>query len=165
MTPDWKLSFYEGLSLLIALLAAVISFVSLYRTHRVAARQLELQEAQAKLAQFQHDVLEKAEAAKEHADIRIAVIERGRGHRLVISNVGQGVARDVVFEVVLPDGKASFIVQSEMDDLLPITELPPGHEVSMIIAPTLGSARHFLAQIAWIGANGEHERKNLEVTL
>ncbi|MDH4191301.1 MAG: hypothetical protein OEW21_14015 [Betaproteobacteria bacterium] len=165
MMADWKLSFYEGLSLLIALLAAVISFVSLYRTHRIAARQLELQEAQAALAKFQHDVLEKEEAAKQRADIRIAVIERGRGHRLVISNVGLGSARDVVFDVVLPNGKASFLIQSEMDDLLPITELPPGHEVSMVVAPTLGSARHFLAKIAWTSANGEHERKNLEVTL
>lgn len=164
MMPDWKLSFYEGLSLLVALLAAVVSFVSLYRTHRVAARQLELQEAQATLARFQHDVLAKEEAAKRRADIRIAVVEQGRDHRLVISNVGHGSARDVVFDVVLGDGKESFLIQSEMDELLPITELPPRHEVSMLIAPTLGSARHFLAQIAWISETGEHERKNLEVT-
>lgn len=162
--PDWKLSFYEGLSLLVALLAAIVSFVSLYRTHRVAARQLELQEAQATLARFQHDVLAKEEAAKRRADIRIAVVEQGRDHRLVISNVGHGSARDVVFDVVHGDGKESFLIQSEMDELLPITELPPRHEVSMLIAPTLGSARHFLAQIAWISETGEHERMNLEVT-
>jgi hypothetical protein len=162
---DWKLSFYEGLSLLVAFLAVVISFVSFYRTHRVVARQLELQEAQAALAKLQHDVLAKEEAAKRRADIRIAVVERGRGHRLVISNVGHGSARDVAFDVVLPDGKESFLIKSEMDELLPITELPPGHDVSMLVAPTMGSARHFLARIVWFSESGALERKNLEVTL
>ena len=162
---DWSFSFYEGLSLLIALLAAVISFISLYRTHRVAARQLELQEAQAALARFQHDVLARKEAERRRADIRIAVVERGRGHRLIVSNIGPGSARDVVFDIVVPDDKESFLIESEMKELLPITELPTGHEVSMLVAPTMGSARHFLARIAWIGEDGEHERKDLEVTL
>lgn len=162
---EWNLSFYEGLSLLIALLAAVIAFVSLYRTHRVAARQLELQEAQTAFTKFQHEVLAKEQAVKQRADIRISVVERGRGHRLVISNVGSAPARDIVFEVVLPDGAESILIESEMDSLLPITQLLPNQEVTMVVAPTMGSARHFLAKISWLNEKGEFERQNLEITL
>lgn len=161
---EWKLSFYEALSIFVALLAVIVAFVSLYRTYRVAARQLELQEAQAAFTKFQHEVLEKEQAIKQRADIRISVVERERGHRLVISNVGGAPARDIIFEVVLPDGTESFLIQSEMDDLLPITQLLPNQDVSMIVAPTVGSARNFLAKITWLNEKSEFERQNLEIT-
>ncbi len=162
--PDWNLSFFEGLSLLVALLAAVISFVSLYRTHRISERQLELQEIHTAFTKLQHDVLTKEQAAKQRADIRITIVERGRGHRLIISNVGSSPARDVVFDIVLADGQGSFLIDSEMKELLPIVQLLPNQEVQMIVAPTMASARHFLAKIVWLNEEGEIERQNLEVT-
>lgn len=161
---DLHLSFYEGLSLLVALLAAIISFVSLYRTHRFAARQLELQEAQAELAKFQHELLAKEQAAKRRADVRIAVVARGNGHRLIISNIGSGSARDVSFDVVLPDGTQSFLIESEVAELLPITQLLPQQEVTMLVAPTMASARHFLAKVSWLNEDGKRENQDLEAT-
>lgn len=61
------MSDFELLSILVALLSAVISFVSLYRTREVAKRQIELQEKQvaleresAKLAKLQREQIEAA---------------------------------------------------------------------------------------------------------
>ena len=159
-----SLSLHDALSLSVALLAVIIALVSLRRTHRVATRQLELQEAQAAFAKFQHEVLAKEQSTKQRADIRISIVERGRGHRLVIANVGGGPAQDVVFDLVLPDGTTSFLIDSEIDGLLPVTRLLPGQEVSMLIAPTMGTARHVLARVAWIDERGEHVKQNLEVT-
>ena len=50
-------STYEMLTLLVSLIAVVIAFVSLYRTHRVVKRQIELAEGQAELTKLQHKLL------------------------------------------------------------------------------------------------------------
>ena len=159
------LSFYELLSLLVALLAVVVSFVSLHRSNKTSARQIELQEIQAGFTKFQHEVLAKEQAKKEKADIRITPAKEGRNHRLVISNVGGAVARDIVFEAVFDDGEESFLIESEMESMLPIIHLLPNQEVSMLIAPHMGSARGCLAKIAWLNEEGKVERQNVQVRL
>ena len=162
---EWTLTFYEGLSLTVALLAALISFVSLYRTHRVSVRQIDLQRVQADLAKFQHELLLKEEAAKTRADIRVEVVKRGKGHRMVFKNVGKGAAREVFFEPVLPDDGESFLVDSEIEELFPISQLRPGQDASMIIAITLGSPSRFVVKISWLGETGQREVQEIEVGL
>ncbi|MSV72712.1 MAG: hypothetical protein F2881_05300, partial [Actinobacteria bacterium] len=85
---DWTLTFYEGLSLIAAMLAVVVSFVSLYRTHRVSVQQIDLQRVQSNLAELQQALLLKEEAVKTRADIRVEVVEHGRGHKMMFKNVG-----------------------------------------------------------------------------
>lgn len=150
---------------MVALLAAVISFVSLYRTHRVSVQQIELPRVQSDLAKFQHELLLKEQATKTRADIRVEVVERGRGHRMVFKNMGKGSARDVTFEPLLPDESESFLVDSEIEDLFPISQLLPGQDASMIIGITLGSHSRFVAKISWIGETGQREDQEIEVGL
>ena len=160
-----ELSGSEILSILTALLAVGISFVSLLRTHKISVRQLELQETQTSFAKFQHDVLAKEQKTKSRADIRLSVRKQGNGYRLVITNIGSVTAKDIIFEAVFGDDAESFLVESEMDQLLPITHLLPGQEVTMIIAPHTGTPRNFLAKILWFNERGEIEKQNQQVTL
>ena len=155
---------YELLSLLVALLSAVVAFVSLHRTRRLAARQLQLQEAQADFAKFQRRLLEQEEAKKRQADVRLSVAKvDSQNHQLVIANEGQGVARDVVFEIVVPDGRRSFLMKAEMEALLPCTLLG-GQSVSMAIAVTMSTARTCLAKITWMDDMNQVHHQNQTLT-
>lgn len=160
-----ELTFYEALSLLIALLAVVISFVSLFRSNKISKRQLELQETQAEFTKFQHEILAKEQSKKGKADIRITPFKDGKSYRLIISNIGDETAHDIVFEAIFDDGKESFLIDSEMDSMLPITHLLPNQEVSMLIAPHMGSARSCLAKIAWLNEERKIEKQNIQVKL
>ena len=160
-----ELSFYEALSLLIALLAVVVAFISLNRSGKISAKQLELQEAQTEFTKFQHEILAKEQSKKEKADIRITPVKDGINHRLLISNVGDAIAHDIVFEAIFDDGEDSFLIESEMDSLLPITHLLPNQEVPMLIAPHMGSARSCLAKITWLNEEREIEKQNIQIKL
>jgi hypothetical protein len=160
-----ELSDSEILSILTALLAVLISLVSLYRTHKISVRQLELQETQTSFAKFQHNVLAKEQETKSRADIRLSVRKQGNGRKLVIANIGSVTAKDIIFEAVFDDDVESFLVESEMDQMLPITHLLPGQEITMIIAPYIGSGRSFLAKISWLNEEGEIQKQNQQVTL
>lgn len=160
-----NLSFYEVLSLLVALLAVTISLVSLHRSNKTPARQLELQEAQTEFTRFQHDVLAREQAKKEKADIRITPVKDSNNYRLMISNIGDATAHDIVFEAIFNDGEESFLIESEMDAMLPITHLLPDQKVSMIIAPHMGSASSCLAKITWLNEDRKIEKQNIQVKL
>ena len=159
-----SLSFYETLTLLVAVVAAIISFVSLYRTTRLAKRQLELQQAQATLAKLQHEILARDEAAKRQADVRIRLVERDRSYRIVVSNRGPGIAKDVIFEEFVDDGLESPVIESEKDALFPIPQLLPGEEVSMLASVHLGTALQFSARAIWINEEGSRREQFSQVT-
>ena len=68
----------------------------------------------------------KEEAEKTRVDIRAIVIEQGRGHRLVTSNMGKGAARDVTFAAWLADGGESFLIKSDVGQRQRISRMPWG---------------------------------------
>lgn len=158
------LSTYETLALLTALVAAVTSFVALYRTSKVAKRQLELQEAQAGFAKFQHEILAKEQSAKHQADIRVRLIQRGGVYRVVIENRGPGRAKDVIFEEFVPDGFQSPIIPSEADSLFPIPSLLPNEEVSMPASVHMGTALQFAVRASWFDHEGKRHEQFCQVS-
>ena len=149
---------HELLSLLVSLVAAVIALVSLYRTHRLSLRQLQLSEKQAQLAQFQHHLLTQAEEAKRRADVRVRLVKTGsNNYRLVIDNIGPAPAKDVVVDVIVDDGFQSPLIPSEMDKLLPIPQLLANEQLSVTVAVTLSTPSQMVAKVAW--ADGREGRQ------
>lgn len=168
-----SLSYQQTITAVIALIAIIISLVSLRRTGKVQEQQLRLQRKQEELTDLQLEALRKqAEVAKapsasllatqEKADVRVDLERVGRGYKFSITNWGRVSARDVGFDLELQPGKPSPLVRGDYDLKIPIPELAPGSRVPLCAAITLGMAPTFPARWSWRNPDGSEEtRKSL----
>lgn len=155
----------ETLTLLLAILSVVVSFLSLLRTTKLQTRVVRAEEAQARLAGRQLDALEATAARESKADVRISVERFSNAHRVVIQNVGPSTATDVNLLVTPPPGKESPIVASEMVEKLPIKSLLSGDEKSLIAAFAGGTGTHFDAKLSWTNADGSRQQRDDRVSI
>jgi len=68
------MTYFETLTLLLALLSNVIAFAALYRSKRVADRQLEFEALQAELAAYSLKQSQEVDAKKNWARSRLTLI-------------------------------------------------------------------------------------------
>jgi hypothetical protein len=158
---------------LIALLAIVVSFVSLRRTSKVQEQQLRLQRKQEELTDLQLEALRKQAQAVSSptvpavvptkADVRVDLEKVGRhDFKFFITNWGSASAHDVTFDLELESGKPSPLVAGDYDVKIPIPELAPGNRVPLWAAITMGMGPTFPARWSWRNPDGSVEtRKSL----
>jgi len=158
------MSRYELLTLLISLLATVISTVALIRGHRLGVRQTELQKTQAELAAFQHDLLRRDERDRAKADVR-AELEPApqRSFKLVISNFGACVARNVRLEPTNQVGIEDALTRSDLDEVFPIPELLPQQEVRVRLFTHLGTKWPLKGTLIWNDDSGNDIKREIRV--
>lgn len=153
-----------------ALLAIIVSVVSLRRTSRVQDQQLRLQKKQEELTDLQLEALRKqaqlassntsSAAPTERADVRVDLETTGRGQfKFFITNWGNVPACDVSFDLDLEPGKASPLVKGDYDEKLPIHELGPGNRVPLWAAITMGMGTSFPARWSWRNPDGTTETR------
>ena len=147
---------YQIITACIALLAVIISAISLRRTSKTTKEQLSLQRIMADLAQKQLEQIHNAEKSSESVRFSVRVERIGSSTRkLVISNVGEVEARDVEFELD-PHGKLeSPLVHSDYEQKFPIPVLAPGSSVGTLMAIHFGTATAFRVILKWRGTDGE----------
>lgn len=166
------LTYQQVVTAAIALTAIVISLVSLRRTSKVHEQQLRLQQKQEELTDLQLEALRKqAEAAAvvhgpsapaPKADIRVDLERSGKDFKFLITNWGEGAARDVTFELELEPGARSPLVKGDYDQKIPIPELGPGNRVPLWAAITMGMGTAFPGRWSWRNPDGSIEtRKSL----
>jgi hypothetical protein len=166
LTPE------QIITALIALLAIVVSFVSLHRTSKVQEQQLRLQKKQEELTDLQLEALRKqaqfgasppVSVAQEKADVRVDLEKVGRGEfKFFITNWGSAPAYNVTFDLELEAGKSSPLVKGDYDEKIPIQELGPGNRVPLWAAITMGMGTSFPARWSWRNPDGKTEtRKSL----
>lgn len=154
----------------IAVVSAVIAFISLRRTGEVQRQQLRLHKKQEELTTLQLEMLKKqSEAASSspiaRADLRVELERSGRGFRFVVSNWGSGSAHDVHFEILSKEGLMSPLVQGDYDEVFPIEELAPGGRASVIAALTNGTGSTFEARWTWKDPDGAEQSRRSTLTL
>ena len=93
----------------------------------------------------------------QKAFVRVALVGTGRTHRVVVSNLGPGLARQVSLSVTPREGRSSPMVQADCEEKLPISELAPGSEVSLLATVSSASGSAFDARLVWINADGSRE--------
>ena len=96
-------------------------------------------------------------SASQKAFVRVALVGTGRTHRVVVSNLGPALARQVTLSVEPRDGRSSPMVRADCDEKLPIAELAPGSEVSLLASVSSASGSAFDARLVWINADGSRE--------
>ncbi|WP_124705977.1 hypothetical protein [Sulfuriferula multivorans] len=159
------MSNFELLSVLIATLAAIISFVSLYRTHRTAEQQIALQKVQSDLANLQHIVLVNELKERQHADLRVTFAEEGQRQLLVFENRGPAPAQDVEFELLVKAGEHNPLIYDVFNSLFPIKVLRPDESVSMLIAANLDTNFPLTGKMSWKNSAGESQEQECQISL
>jgi len=155
----------------IALVAVIISFLSLYRSGKVQRQQYSLQGKQEELVSLQLEMLRKQAAtsdtpAKERADIRVDLEESSRdNYKFVITNWGQGAARNVSFDIKSKEGRTSPLVELDYDEKIPIRELAPGGRISLFAALSFGTGSSFEGRWNWENPDGSEETRSSLLTL
>lgn len=160
MTP------YQTIAVCIALLALIISAVSLRRTSKTTKEQLSLQRVMADLAQKQLEQIQDSENSAESARLSLRVDTAGSSTRnLVLTNVGEAEARDVEFELDPQGDLESPLVHSDYEEKFPIPVLTPGNSVSTLMAIHLGTATAFRVILKWRDRVGNHHSEETYVSL
>ncbi len=158
MTP------YEIITLLIALLAVVVSAVSLVRSHKTQRKQLEFEAITAALAKKQIELIEKEEQTGEHAHVTVELVKVGRtDFRFVIMNQGIAVASDVTFEID-PSSPDNPLSVSETERKLPYPSLQPGQSFTLIASFNLHSSMSYDTHLTWQNPDGSREERNLHLS-
>lgn len=163
---------YEIISSLLAVVAVVISLVSLVRTRRVAQaqvelqrKQVELQTEQAALARLQRGVLETELIKRNAADVRVYLASTTHGHSFFVQNVGPVDARDVSVSIVSRMTGKSPIVGTEATSKLPIKRLMPDHKIGLIAGLSFDTGTDFDVTTTWKDPNGETKTSRFDVSL
>lgn len=94
------MTMYELLTLLASIVAVVISAVSLVRTRKLAAEQLELARVTAELSRLQIKEISEQDALKTKPQLNVAITKIGNSSNFIISNTGQGSAFDLNMELI-----------------------------------------------------------------
>lgn len=163
----------QTITALIAVLAIVVSLVSLHRTSKVQEQQLRLQKKQEELTDLQLESLRKqaqhagplaaARVVQEKADVRVDLERVGRGEfKFFITNWGPVPARNVTFDLDLAAGARSPLVKGDYDEKIPIQQLGPGNRIPLWASVTMGMGTSFPARWSWMNPDGTTEtRKSL----
>jgi hypothetical protein len=173
VVPYKAMSTFELLSLLIALLAAIISTIALIRTRTMAQQQLELQRSQLdlqrehgevtkQLAQLHLEAAKLESAQRSVADLRVS-LERGYNRDdIVIENVGGAAARDVLIEFLPKAGTESPLIPDDVAEKLPAT-LRPGDRCPLLAALAMGCLPPFDFIVRWRDPSGDAREEQVTV--
>lgn len=129
----------------IALIAVVISSISLWRSWRIEKVQRQLNEIN-----LQKEL--NAQALSKQAEIRVEMLNYGSGgYRVELSNAGYATAKNV--NLSFPDGN-DLVIDSELKTKLPFHSLSPGRRVELIAAVHLGTPNKHRVLVSWEDGRG-----------
>ena len=155
---------YEIISLFFASVAVALSALSMVRTRKVKARQLEFEAITAALAKKQLDLIEKEEQTQEKARVTAELVKVGRtDYRFVIMNQGSAVASDVTFEIdqTSPDNP---LAGNECKRKLPYPSLQPGQSFTLIAALHMRSAMSYHTHLKWKNPDGSKGANDIHLS-
>jgi len=151
---------YQLFTILISILAIVISTVSLVRTRKVTEKQLELEEQQASLAKKQLEQIEAQEEISQLANIDVELQGDGTSWELSITNYGEAEAQNVNISWV---GEHPRFLDQEINNKLPIKRFPSGKERCLKIARSMACLPSYEGVIHWVNPNGESVSQEFEI--
>ena len=151
---------FEKLNLLVSILAIIIAAVSMFRTRKVEAKNIELAQITANLATKQLQQIEQYEQNSSKAQIDVDLISDGNNSHFIITNIGGAEATNVYFGI---EG-ASVLVPSEHESKIPVSSLRPGKSIELLAAISQGTPPKFKALWRWNNPDGSTEKDEIEIS-
>lgn len=155
------MSNFETLTLLVSVLAVIISTISLARTRKLAKEQLELERVTAELSRLQIQSLEEDRESKTKPKFNVTLSKLGKSSFFYISNTGEGTAYEVNFELVDCEDSP---LKSDLSEKFPHPEMKPNSRVKLIAAMHLGSPSKYQVKLSWENFSGESQSEMFWVT-
>lgn len=143
---------YALLSLVVALLAVVISAVSLIRTSKLQRQQLRLNAVTEELTRRQLQSMAAEEAARQKGRVVASLEGASPKWWFLLKNEGPAAVREVNFELI--DCPDSPLVRGDYDRKLPVSVLQPDGEVRLTAAIHHGTPSTFTAKVSWTNPDG-----------
>lgn len=144
------MNYYELITLLLSLLAIVVSLVSFLSTRKIAKEQLEIQRVTTELSKVQLKNLEEENKDKNYPKFNVTIKTSENNSFFCISNTGQGTAYDLDFELLNCLDSPLYDVEHK----LPYPEIKPGSCVKLNAFFTMQSPLKYEAKLTWEDTNG-----------
>ena len=155
---------YEIINSIIAIIALIISTVSLIRGRKIQTKQLEFEAITAALAKKQLELLEKDETSDDRANVTAEMVKVSSGnYRFVIINQGPAVASNVAFEID-PASPDNPLVTNDVERKIPFPLLQPGQSFTLIAALDMGSAMSYDTYLSWNNPDGSKQNKKIHLS-
>lgn len=148
------MTLYELLTLLASIIAIVISAVSLMRTRKLAAEQLELERITAELSKLQIKSIEEQEHLKTKPQLNVAITKLGNSSHFIVSNTGKGSAHKVNLELIDCQNNP---LTSEIHHILPYPEMKQNSRFKLLAAFHMGSPLKYQVKLTWQDSSGEEQ--------
>ena len=152
------------ISTLVAVIAIIISLISLQRTRLFNERQLQFLAENDKLIRLQKSQLEQAEQQKTVSDISVYVYNAANGQRLGIVNSGRVTVENVTLKYVEQAGYSNPFIPSELSEKLPFKRIHPGDEHNVILTLHNQTPMSFEVQLEWQANGGLQYQKTITIT-
>ncbi|WP_114700497.1 hypothetical protein [Psychrobacter proteolyticus] len=150
------MSKFEVLSLIVSILAAIISTISLVRTRELAKEQLELERVTAELSRLQIESITEQKTEKTKPKFNVSLTKLGKAYNFYISNTGQGSAYNVHFELI--DCEDSPLFDAELSEIFPYQEMKPSSRIKLLASLHMNSPSKYQSMISWEDVSGKkHE--------
>lgn len=155
------MTLYELLTLLASIVAIVISAVSLVRTRKLAAEQLELEQITAELSRLQIKSIEEQEYLKTKPQLNVAITNLGNSSHFIVSNTGKGSAYKVNLELIDCQDNP---LTSEINHILPYPEMKQNSRFRLLASFHMGSPLKFQVKLTWQDSFGVEQSETYWVS-
>lgn len=145
---------YELLTLSASVIAIIISAVSLIRTRKLAAEQLELERITAELSRLQIKSIEEQEYLKTKPQLNVAITKLGNSSHFIVANMGKGSAYKVNFELIDCQDNP---LTNEIQHILPYPEMKQNSRFKLLAAFHMSSPLKYQVKLTWQDSSGEEQ--------
>jgi|SRR3972149_6261346 len=145
---------YQLLTLLVAIIAVIISAISLIRTGKIQRQQLRLNILTEELSKKQLDIISKNEMASNKSRVEVDFQPYGTNYHFTMTNTSSVVARNVMFNFI--DCQDNPIVD---DSILPLSILQPGQTIKYLAARDFQSPPRYTVEVLWTDPDGSEQKE------
>lgn len=152
------MSLFETISLLVSIVAVIISAAALVRSRRNHAQLIGLERVHAELSQRQIADIEERERQAKKAMLRCRMEKQEDHYKFVITNTGQATAKDIHFGLE-QGNEHNPLVHGDFEDKIPFPSLSSGDSYYLLahIPLSVRQPAYFIS-LRWENEDGEQDR-------
>jgi hypothetical protein len=152
----------DFLNISISLISVIISAISLSRTRKLAAEQLELERVTAELSAKQIAQIERDDQQRQRPDLHFDLIKIGKEYYFLLANRGDGSAFDLNFELI--DCLDSPLYEDSIR-MFPYPHFKSNAELKIPAAIHLGSPNSYKVRLTWRERDGSEKSEEFTAYL
>jgi hypothetical protein len=156
---------FELLSVILSCIAVLLSAIVWNGQRKLQREANDLQRVTADLSKKQLQLIKEQEQQKYSAKLALSLVQDGRGYKLVLKNKSDVDALAVDLRPLGNTVDNNFLIESELQEKLPIKRLRGSEEVRFIAAISMGTPSVSEFHVTWQNSDGSTAVENFSVSL